>query len=304
MHQERRNPAERELLIDALLSEDELLLVQADQGTSIHTKNGITLKAVEHVRAFYDLQDDGLLRHVGGQLYRLTKEGRKMAEQSLQPPAQVKKDGDAKVQGLGEAKMGKIRVLFLAANPEDTKPLALDEEIREIEAKVRASEYRDSLDLIQKWAVRPDDLQQALLQHKPHIVHFSGHGTASSQIVLKDAHGKARPVSEKALVGLFTTLKDNVRVVVLNACYSKSQAEAVTQVIDCVIGMSDAIGDAAAIKFAAAFYRAIGFDRSVKDAFDLGVNALQLDAIPGEDVPQLLIRKGVDPAEIHLLSPQ
>ena len=46
---------------------------------------------------------------------------------------------------------------------------------------------------------------------------------------------------------------------ILNACYSKKQAEAITQVIDCAIGMNDAIGDEAAITFAASFYRAIGF---------------------------------------------
>jgi hypothetical protein len=38
----------------------------------------------------------------------------------------------------------KIRILFLAANPKDTTQLRLDEEIREIQAKIRAAEFRDS----------------------------------------------------------------------------------------------------------------------------------------------------------------
>ena len=67
-------------------------------------------------------------------------------------------------------------MLFLAANPAGTPPLKLDEEIRQITAKIRAAEYRDSLELVSRWAVRPDDLQQALLEVKPHVVHFSGHG--------------------------------------------------------------------------------------------------------------------------------
>jgi hypothetical protein len=49
-------------------------------------------------------------------------------------------------------------VLFLSANPAGTPPLKLDEEIRQITAKVRAAEYRDSLELVSRWAVRPDDL--------------------------------------------------------------------------------------------------------------------------------------------------
>ncbi|GEM_PF-3967358 len=75
--------------------------------------------------------------------------------------------------------MTKIKALFLAANPNGTTKLALDEEIREITQKIRLAENRDLLDVISVWAVRPDDLLQYLNQHKPQIVHFSGHGRYS-----------------------------------------------------------------------------------------------------------------------------
>jgi hypothetical protein len=55
--------------------------------------------------------------------------------------------------------------------------LALDEECREITAKIRSTDHRDAIELIAAWAVRPSDLQQLLLQHRPQVVHFSGHGT-------------------------------------------------------------------------------------------------------------------------------
>lgn len=69
-----------------------------------------------------------------------------------------------------------ITVLFLAANPRDTSWIGLDEEIRLVEQKLRASEHRDAVALKAAWAVRPDDLLQALNQHRPHVVHFAGHG--------------------------------------------------------------------------------------------------------------------------------
>ena len=57
---------------------------------------------------------------------------------------------------------------------------------------------------------------------KPHIVHFSGHGSPGAELVLLNDRGSPKPVSKRALVHLFHTLKDNVRVlVVLNACYSQ-----------------------------------------------------------------------------------
>jgi hypothetical protein len=198
----------------------------------------------------------------------------------------------------------KIRILFLAANPAGTTLLKLDEEAREIGSKIRASAHRDSLEVITRWAVRPDDLLQYLNESKPHVVHFSGHGSSTEEITLMDNAGNPKSVSKEALVSLFRTLKDNIRVVVLNACYSRPQAEAITGVIDCAIGMSRAIGDGAAITFAASFYRAIGFGRSVREAFEQGKTALLLEGIPEERTPSLLTRATIAPEAIILINPQ
>ena len=80
--------------------------------------------------------------------------------------------------------MIKIKVLFLVSNPPTQDRLALDEECREITAKIRATDLRDAIELIAAWAVRPPDLQELLLQHRPHIVHFSGHGTHGTSLAL------------------------------------------------------------------------------------------------------------------------
>lgn len=196
----------------------------------------------------------------------------------------------------------RLKILFLSANPLDQDRLALDHEIRSIKEKIRASEHRDLVEIISEWAVRPDDLLQALNEHRPHVVHFSGHG-GTEEILLCDRDGNAQPVSRRALEALFQTIKDNIQVVVLNACYSQAQAEAITQHVPFAIGMKSAVGDDAAMVFSAALYRAIGFGRSVKEAFDQGVTALLLEGIPEEDVPQLLSRKGADPSEAVLVNP-
>jgi hypothetical protein len=110
-------------------------------------------------------------------------------------------------------------------------------------------------------------------------------------------------VSKAALVHLFRILKDNVRVVVLNACHSRPQAEALAETIDCTVGMNRPIGDQAAVVFAASFYRALGFGRSVKEAFELGRAALLLEGIPEDQTPELLTRPGVDAAGFRLIAP-
>jgi hypothetical protein len=198
--------------------------------------------------------------------------------------------------------MNKIKVLLLASNPEGTNHLKLDEEVRAITEKIRASEHRDLLEFVSVWAVRADDLLQQLNQHKPQIVHFSSHGNSIGEIILVDNQGQPKSVSTRAIKALFTTMKDNVRVVVLNACYSKQQAEAITEVIDCAIGMNSAIGDQAAIVFAASFYRAIGFGRSVQEAFEQANVALMLEEIPEESTPEILVKAGVNPSQVFPIS--
>ncbi len=199
--------------------------------------------------------------------------------------------------------MNKIKVLFLAANPTNTTRLAIDEELRDILARVQAAEYRDAFEMIVALAVRPDDVEQALLQHKPVIVHFSGHGSDLRGLVFQgDAAGEAKFVSANAIGDLFKLLKKNVRMVFLNACYSEEQANAIVREIDFVVGMRDAIGDVAARKFAASFYRGLGFGETVGTAFRLGINALKRDGlVDDENVPALLVRRDIS-SDVALLS--
>ena len=198
--------------------------------------------------------------------------------------------------------VNRVKVLFLAANPADKVALHLHREIREIEAKIRASEYRDSLELVSRWAVRPDDLLQAILEVKPQIVHLSGHGTRIEGFLLQDQDGLSQPVDKETLVQLFGTLKDDIRAVLLNACSTKPLAEAVVHVIDCAIGMNQPIDDDASIIFAASFYRAIGFGQSVLAAFDLGKLALKLENMPEAKTPELFVREGVDASKMILVT--
>jgi CHAT domain-containing protein len=192
-----------------------------------------------------------------------------------------------------------IRILFLASNPKDTPQLRLDEEMRAIDHALLQAEFRDRFDIKQHWAVRVIDVQGYLLRHKPDILHFSGHGSSSSEIILEDNVGNSRPVPPKALSQLFSVLKDNIRIVVLNACYSEQQAQSIAEHIDCVIGMSRSINDPSAIGFATAFYQALGYGRDVKTAFDLGCIQIGLDGIDEQSIPKLLALR-CDPTSIVL----
>lgn len=168
----------------------------------------------------------------------------------------------------------------MAANPKNTLPLRLDEEVREIEAGLQRAKKRELFDLKQRWAVRVQEVYQSLLDLKPQIVHFSGHGTGDDGLALEDETGNVRLVDTQALARLFELFASHIECVVLNACYSEVQAEAIVKHIPYVIGMNKQIGDQAAIKFATAFYNVLGAGESVECAYKLGCNVIQLEGIP------------------------
>jgi hypothetical protein len=168
-----------------------------------------------------------------------------------------------------------MRILFASANPAGTDPLRLDQELREIEEKLSEADDRANFELRTAWALRPDDLLRQLTAFRPNILHFSGHGTEANEIMLEDSAGQVKPISKQMLQDLFREFRDQLYVVVLNACYSEAQAAELVDEVAVVIGMDGAVGDRAAIAFAASFYRALGFNCTIQDAFDQGLLSIQ-----------------------------
>ncbi len=200
--------------------------------------------------------------------------------------------------------MEPTRILFLAANPRQTERLFLDEEVRAVSERLQASGAADHIELRVAWAVRAEEIPALLLKHRPHIVHFSGHGSPAGELLLLGSDLSApTPVSPQTLRRIFEALNDDLRCVVLSACYSALQAEAVAQVIPCVVGMAQSIQDNAARAFAVGFYQALAFGRSIAAAFSLGRTQIEL-AQQGEqrEVPLLLLKPGMD-AERMILFP-
>jgi hypothetical protein len=212
-----------------------------------------------------------------------------------QAPAQSQSQSQTVIVQVGNgaqastAPAAKKTILILAANPGETARLQLGKEIREIQDGLQRARHRDSFTLEQRHAVRPRDLQRALLDYEPQFAHFCGHGEKTG-LVLENDNGGAQLASPAALSSLFELFAKEIQCVLLNACYSESQAQAIAQHIPYVIGMSDQISDKAAIEFAVAFYDAIGAGKNVEFAYKLGCNAIQMAGLPEELTPVLIKR--------------
>ena len=212
------------------------------------------------------------------------------------------------------------KILILSANPKGTTQLRLAEEVREIKGGLKRAKRRDQFVIESAEAVRYRDIHRAILDYEPQILHFSGHGigspgqemehdsserklrpvpeyaTESGGLVFEDETGHEKLVDTEAIAELFALFSNKLECVVLNACYSQVQAEAIAQHIPYVVGMNKAIGDKAAIEFAVGFYDALGADKDYVFAYKLGCNAVRMAGIQENLTPVLLPLKSSSPS--------
>ena len=243
---------------------------------------------------------------------------------SLMPPAPARQSaiGPTKVRGPKRVTDRHV-ILFLAANPNGTTRLALDDECAAIERELRMTAGRDDFDFRSKWAVSIDEMMRHLNELQPAVIHFSGHGGSAgvylahepappppthrhvhavgdAGIYLQDEQRQQQHVTARALTQMIGSAAPSARVVALNACFSDTLADELLGVVDCVVGMRGAIHDDAARSFAVGFYRALGHRRSVGNAVAQAVATLAAKRLPDEHLPICRTREGVSADELIL----
>jgi len=211
-------------------------------------------------------------------------------------------------------KMSKIKILILAANPTNTGRIRADEEVKKIEEGIKKSKFRESIEIKVKWAITIEDLSNALLEEKPDILHFTGHGAGNNSneyisgnrdinlnfenktnkgcLIIETNDGTSRFLEPEKVADLISMYKNNIKCIVLNACHSQYQAELFVQNINYAIGMKKAILDKSAIVFSVAFYEAIANGENIPFAFDYSIKNLNINNLDGIEIPKLNIKLG------------
>lgn len=125
------------------------------------------------------------------------------------------------------------------------------------------------------------DLLQAISEHKPTIVHFSGHGSSNDELILQDDLGNTKTVSLDTIVTMFKVVSSGIKLIVFNTCHSYNQANKITEHIP----------------------SAIGFGSSIQNSFNQAKVAMMLEESDEENTPELYIQDGINGEELILVRP-
>jgi hypothetical protein len=197
----------------------------------------------------------------------------------------------------------KIKILYLAANPTDTGHLRLQEEARELEARIRLGLYRETFEVTHYLAVRLPDLLRGLQELQPHVLHFSGHGSFDNKIVFQAEDGTSQPIPPDDFAELVQFFQANLKLVMLSCCFGRNQAKALNDVVDFTIGMENPISDSGAVSFSANFYQVLASGGSINQAFGAARLVTNMEGRKVFGTSDLLIREGANPNDpfINLL---
>jgi hypothetical protein len=181
-----------------------------------------------------------------------------------------------------------VRLLFLGASPLGHARVRWDVEVRSLKDKLSRRAAIRKIKLRVGHAATRNELVSGLLQFEPHILHFSGHGE-SGRIILETDDGRPYEVTCEGLVDLLVPFRNNLRVIVLNACYTGQEVEILRSNGFAVIAAARAIFDEMAIEFSMRFYESLSVGRSLRDSFEVACGALSISRWPKEDRPTLLV---------------
>ena len=187
-----------------------------------------------------------------------------------------------------------VKVLLLAASPPGTERLRVDKEMREIQRIIRSGLERDNIEVGVRLAVRSEDIGQALLDEKPHLVHFAGHGGGPDRsFAAENDYGLTHIIPVAGLVQLFCIAGRKVECVTVNACDTDLLAQELSTCVRYAIGMQHPIRDRSAIRFSIGFYQAVAAGLPIDDAFGLGVAQLMMSRAGTDASAPVLYRRDV-----------
>ena len=139
-----------------------------------------------------------------------------------------------------------------------------------------------------------------LLREKPHVFHFSGKQDGGD-IRITDENNNVTTISDAELAGFLTSFGDNIKLAIIDTCYSYNCAKSISDVVDFAIGVKDAIYTNNADSFYKIFYNSLCSGYSLKDAVGQATAYLKFRKNAPKEIPVLLCKETADPSKAYFV---
>jgi hypothetical protein len=247
-----------------------------------------------------DLAREALLNGVEAYVTQTLKAGKDRGfrqRQDFPGPAQTPVHRAVAVEG---AVIGAtLHVLFLAPAVGGLSPR---KQLREMQSAVSQARNAAAIRFKGVFHVHVNTLFEELNRESPQVFHFSGK-QSGGDILMKTEAGNLTTISDMALAGMFQSLDQGLKLVVIDTCASLRCAARVAKVVPCAMGVDGSPYEEDTVAFYRVFYQAIASGRSLKDATAQAQTALKFRKVATCDIPRLCCRPGLDPASVFLVNP-
>ncbi len=184
---------------------------------------------------------------------------------------------------------GTLKIMAVAASPRDLAQLDCEGEITMLGDALQELIEAHLVEIVTCADATHETLHHALLDHRPDVVHFIGHGEYDERertgyLLLEDDRGLSHRVTAAEMARILHRYGTNL--VVLNACETAAGAWAglapalVRAQVAAVVAMQWPVEDRAAIRFSRSFYKALAQGKSVDECLAegrLGASATSKD---------------------------
>jgi len=172
----------------------------------------------------------------------------------------------------GNENKKKIRILFIASNPNGTPTFELEKEylgIRKI-----FNNKRNEFELIELFDTKLDDLFKYIQKERPEIIHISAPST-NEFLCLHNEDNSILEVPYKFLSSAFLMFKDYTNCVFMNTWTSPIFLKRISKALSYSIGCNGLISDENSILFSSGFYTGISLGKNIEESFQLGIDVIE-----------------------------
>jgi hypothetical protein len=195
----------------------------------------------------------------------------------------VSNDGFLKMM---QEKFKPKKILFICSGPKDTYLLDFGKEFKKIKDALQSSEKREQFEIEIETGVEADDFLRLVTRFEPDFLHISTHASETQGLYFEGSQGEQQIVSPTELAELFDLIqqKNKPELVVLSACNSLSQAQAIQGYVGRVVGMQGFLPEQAGVVYAEKLYEMIFDGQDIDYAHKSAQMGLKMAKIPTEGV--------------------